>query len=121
MWRQVLGLALLSLAGTVVGVAASLTLVAGSLGASSLTVPRCTTDGIGAIQNLSGSSVVSVTVSDLPPACGGATVEATVNNGSANSSGSNTVPGGGGSVTVTLASAVAATTTEQIEIVLVGP
>jgi len=121
MWHRVSGLASLALAGTVVGLAASLAFAAGSLGASQMTVPRCTSAGLRIIQNLSGSNVISVTVSNLPAGCGGATIHATVNNGDANSSGSNAVPGGGGSVTVTLASSVAATTTHQIDIVLTGP
>ena len=86
-----------------------------------LAVPRCTTSGLPVIQTLSGANVVSVVVSAVPAACGGGTLQLTVNNGSAQSSGSTAVPVGGGNVTVTLASAVAATTTEQTDLVIVGP
>ena len=121
MARLIASLSSLSLAGAVLGLAASLAIAAGTLGASKLAVPRCTTAGLGVVQNLSGANVISVTVSNLPAGCGGATVQVTVNNLSTNSSGSNTVPAGGGSVTVTLASAIAATTTEQTDLILTGP
>lgn len=121
MWRSITGLSGVAVVGLAVGMAASLALAADSLGARDLTVPRCTTAGLGVIQNLSGSNVISVTVSNLPSTCGGATINVTLNNLVTNSSGSNTVPGGGGSVTVTLASAIAATTTEQIDLILTGP
>ena len=71
--------------------------------------------------NLSGANIASVTVSALPPACGGATIQAAVNNGVSASSGSATVPLGGGSVTVAFAVAVAATTGEQLDVVMIGP
>ena len=121
MWRSITGLGSLALIGLVVGMAASLVTAADSLGTRQLAVPRCTSAGLAVLQNLSGSNVISVTVSNLPAACGGATIDATVNNLTTNSSGSATVPGGGGSVTVTLASAIAAATTEQIDVVLTGP
>jgi len=121
MARLLSSLTALALIGVMVGLAASLAIATNRLGASKLAVPRCTTAGLGVVQNLSGANVVSVTVSNLPAGCGGATVLVTVNNLTTNSSGSSTVPGGGGSVTVTLASAIAATTTEQTDIVLTGP
>jgi hypothetical protein len=108
-------------AGFTVGSAASLALGTQGLGAARRTVPRCTSAGIDVQPNLSGSSVVSVTLSSLPAACGGAYVQVTANNGTGNTSGTGTVPVGGGSVTVTLATGVGATTNEQIDIVLVGP
>jgi len=118
-----LGVLLLAsaLCGVTVGSAASLALATQGLGAAHVTVPRCTSGGLGVLPNLAGTSVVSVTVRSLPAACGGATIQVAVNNGSASSSGSDTVAGGGGSVTVALANLVPATTTEQIDIVLVGP
>lgn len=73
------------------------------------------------MQDLSGGTIVSVTIGGLPAGCGGATAQATVNNGSANASGSATVPGGGGSVTITLGSAPSVTTTVQTDIVVTGP
>jgi len=113
----------LGLLATTVGVAlaASLSLGGGSLGAASATAPRCTAAGLGVLQVLSGSNVVSVTVSGVPSACGGATLQATLNNGTTSSSGSTTVAAGGGSVSVTLASAIALGQVGEIDLVLVGP
>jgi hypothetical protein len=107
--------------GLSAAVAASLNVASSRLGAVDVTVPRCTTAGLLVINNLSGSTVVSVTVSSIAAACGGATIQATVSNGSTNSSGSSTVPGGGGSVTVSLASAPTVTTNMQTEILMTGP
>jgi len=107
--------------GLSVGLAASLSVSPRSLGAARLAVPRCTSTGFGVINNLTGSNIVSVTVSSLPSACGGATVQVAVNNGSANSTGSGTAPAGGGSVTIALAAAVADTTFAQTDVLLTGP
>ena len=112
MWRQGYGLVGLGLCGVAIGLAASIGLAANSLGASKLTVPRCTSAGLGAIQNLSGSNVVSVTISSLPASCGGATVQATVNNGSTNSSGS--------SFNATFSPAVGAASVTGISVVISG-
>jgi hypothetical protein len=101
--------------------AASLSAAGQSLAANRVTTPRCTNTGLLVVPNLSGTSVSTVTVSSLPSACGGATLEAAVNNGSTASTGSAVVPAGGGSVTVTLAAAVPATAGEELDVVLVGP
>jgi len=120
-WRR-LGLVLaLVLSGAVIGAAASLNLATGTLGANRVATPRCTTAGLGVLQNLSGSNVASVTVSGLPAACGGGTLQTAVNNGTASSSGSAAVPVGGGSVTVTLAAAVPISEAAETDIVVVGP
>ncbi len=120
-WRRALAIGLFTATGIVVGAAASLSFASGTLGAARTTTPRCTTAGLSVLQNLSTSTVVSVTVGALPSTCGGATLQVTVNNGVTNSSGSAAVPAGGGSVTVTLAVAVAVTAWEQTDLVLVGP
>ena len=119
--RAVPLLAVLGIAGVAVAFAASVTLSPGSLGMDLESVPRCTAAGLGVVQNLSGATVVSVTVSSVPAACGGATLQATVNNQVTSSGGSTTVPGGGGSVTVTLALAVAITAVEEVDLVITGP
>jgi hypothetical protein len=116
----VLALGLL-VAAAGVALAASLSLGSNSLGAATASTPRCTAAGLGVLQVLSGSNVVSVTVSALPSGCGGATLQATLNNGTTSSSGSTTVPAGGGSVTVTLASAIAIGQVDEIDLVLTGP
>lgn len=114
------GLAALA-ASVAVGAAASLAAGSGSLGAGSVAMPRCTTAGLGVIQNLSGSNVISVTVSGLSSACGNGSLQVAVNNGTASSTGSATVPTGGGSITVTLATAVAVSTAETTDVMVVGP
>lgn len=121
MWRQLLGALLLTGLGAVVGAAASLSVSPGSLGAATLTIPRCSAAGLSVVQNLSVSLVVSVTVGGLPSSCGGALLQVGVHNGLTSGSGSATVPAGGGSVTVTLGVAVALTTVEQTDLVVVGP
>jgi hypothetical protein len=121
MLRRVLAVILVTATGAVLGAAASLSLASGSLGAATTATPRCTTAGLSVLQNLTASTVSSVTVGVLPAACGGATLQVTVNNGVANSSGSAVVPGGGGSVTVTIAVPPAVTASEQTDLVLVGP
>ena len=119
--RRTAAIALLTATGAVVGAAASLSFASGTLGAATTATPRCTTAGLTVFQNLSVSTVTSVTVGPLPAGCGGATLQVTVNNGTANGSGSAAVPVGGGSVTVTLGSAPAVTASDQIDLVLVGP
>jgi hypothetical protein len=121
MWRSIAGLALASGLGLVVGAAASLALGSGTLGAAAIGTPRCTTAGLGVTHNLSAGTVISVTVANLPASCGGATLQATVNNGQTNGSGSASVPSGGGSVTVTLGLAQSVTTAAQTDIVVLGP
>lgn len=121
MWRRMAGLIVLCGAGAVVGAAASLTVSSDTLGAASAAMPRCTTAGLGIVQNLAAGTVVSVMVSGIPATCGGAVLQATVNNGITSGSGSATVPAGGGAVTVTLGLAPVVTTAAQTDLVLVGP
>jgi hypothetical protein len=100
--------------------AAGLSTTSASLGGSGATVTRCDSDGVGVIGNLSGSNVVSVTVSNLAPACGSGSLSVTVSNGSTNSTGTGVVPGGGGSLTVTLGSPIAATNAMTTDLAIVG-
>ena len=110
-------------AGTVAlpAAAASINFSTATLGAGAAVPARCTSAGLSMLQNLSGTTVISVTITGLPAACGGATAQATVNNGTANSSGSATIAAGGGSVTVVLGAAVAVGTVEGTDIVVTGP
>jgi hypothetical protein len=114
-------LATLALSSAAVAYAASLSFDGRSLGTDAETISRCTAAGLAVIPNLSGTTVVSVTVSSLPSACANATLQVTLNNQVTASGGSTTVPAGGGAVTVTLAAAVAVTAVEQIDLVLTGP
>ena len=104
-----------------IGNAASFSMGSKSLGTQGVAVPRCDTDAYAIVQNLTVSNVVSVTVTGIASACATATMSATVNNGTANSSGSAVVPAGGGSLTITLAVPVAVTDVEQIDVSVVGP
>lgn len=119
--RRIVAVILVIATGAVIGNAASLSFASGSLGAATTATPRCTTAGLTVFQNLTAGTVTSVTVGGLPAACGGATLQVTVNNGVANSSWSAAVPGGGGSVTVALAVPPAVTAAGQTDLVLVGP
>lgn len=101
--------------------AASLSTSSGSLAGASVTLARCTTAGLSVVPNFSGATVVSVTVSGLPSSCGNGTLQVTINNGSANGSGSAAIPAAGGAVTVTLGSAPALTAATQADLVIVGP
>jgi len=115
------GLVLLALSTPVVGWAASGTLNADTLGGARLNVPRCTSAGLTVIQNLTAGTISSITVGGIPSACGSATLQATVNNGTTTGSGTAAVPAGGGAVTVSLGLAPAVTTGELTDIVFVGP
>jgi hypothetical protein len=119
--HRIAAVVLVTAMGAVVGSAASLSFASGSLGAATTATPRCTTAGLTVTQNLSVSTVLSVTVGAIPAACGGATLQVTVNNGITSAGGSAVVPGAGGAVTVTLATAPAVTAAEQTDLVLVGP
>lgn len=119
--RTLLAIAVLAGATLVTGHAASVALSTQTVGMARVAVPRCAAVASTVLSNVSGSSIVSVTISGLPSACGGAVAQAAVNNGTSNSSGSATVPAGGGSVTVTLSTAVAVSTTYETDIVLTGP
>lgn len=121
MWRPIMGLVLVGVASASLGAAASVAISSDTLGAAKTATPRCTAAGLTVFQNLSAATVVSVTVGGLPAACGGATLQVTLNTGAANASGSAAVPSGGGSVTVTLGSAPAVAVADQIDLVLVGP
>jgi hypothetical protein len=109
------------LVGPATGWAAGLAVSTGSLGAASVAVPRCTTTALTVLPVLSGSTVSSVSVSGLPASCGGATVRATVDTGTARGSGSSTVPAGGGSLSVSITSGPALVAATAIELVVEGP
>lgn len=119
--RRIAAVIAVTAAGAAVGAAASLNFASSSVGAATTATPRCTAAALTVLQNLTAGTVASVTVGALPAACGGATLQVTVNNGVTNSSGSAVVPGGGGSVTVTIAVPPLVTASEQTDLVLVGP
>jgi hypothetical protein len=120
-WREIAFLVAIGFVCAVTGAAASLLASSTSLGTAVVSVPRCTTAGLSVVQTLSGANVASVTISGLPNACGNATAQAGVHNGTTSGNGSATVPAAGGAVTVTLGVAPAAGTVEQIDVILTGP
>lgn len=123
MRRAVAPAALVAVIALSLGVAhaAALGSATSTLGDGAVATPRCTTNGLAVTQNLSGTSIASVTVSSVPASCGTGTLYATVNNGVTSSSGSAAIPAAGGTVTVTLAAAVPATTDDEADVVVTGP
>ncbi|MCA1830209.1 MAG: hypothetical protein ABR552_09240 [Actinomycetota bacterium] len=117
----ILATAVITAAVAVVGFAKSTSVSSKTLGAGKTTVSKCDTDGVSVLETLSGSNIASVAVGSIASACAGGTVSVAVNNGTANSTGSGTVPGGGGSVTVTLGTAVAAKDVVEVDVSISGP
>lgn len=115
-------LLVLVIGSSAVGHAASLTLGSGgSLGAARAATPRCTTAALVVTPTLAVANVASITVGNVPRACGGATLQATVSNGVTTGSGSVTVPAGGGSMVVVLSPTPPLTTAMKTYLVFVGP
>jgi hypothetical protein len=108
-------------AAAVSGAADSLSLASQQVGAANVAVPKCSTAGMTAFENVTGSSIVSVTVSQIDAACAGGTLSLTVNNGTATGGGSAAVPGGGGSMTVALGTAFPFTNNASVDLVVAGP
>ena len=91
------------------------------LGTNQAAVAHCDTDGVTIVPNLAGANVVSVTVGQIAAGCGTGTLSVSVNNGSANSTGSVAVPAGGGTVTPALASTVPVVDSMEIDVSISGP
>ncbi|MEP7060638.1 MAG: hypothetical protein ABI828_07890 [Actinomycetota bacterium] len=104
-----------------VGHASSLNTATNSVGAGKVAVATCDNDGVTVLQVLTGNNVTSVTIGGIAAACAAGTLSVTVNNGTANSTGSAAVPGGGGSMTVALAASVAMKDSDQIDVTITGP
>ncbi len=105
----------------VTGAAASLNSGTATLGAARVSPARCVSSGLSVLPVLVGTTWTGVTVSGIPAACGGGTLQLTVNTGATNSSGSAAVPVGGGSLTITLATAQTVDANMQSDLVFVGP
>ena len=103
------------------GFAASLPSSSDGIGAATVTLPRCTAAALTVVPTIVAANVTAVVVSGIPSTCGSATLQAAMNNGLANSTGSAAIPAGGGSVTVTLALPVALTAGTQVDAIIVGP
>lgn len=107
----------------VVGRAAGLAVGTGSLGAGTAAVPRCAPSGLAVVKTIDGANntVTAVVVSQIPAACGGAAIAVAVNNGTADSLQTATVPPGGGTLNLVLPAPVPLTASAQIEVVVMGP
>jgi hypothetical protein len=108
-------------AAVIYGAADSLSFNSQEAGAGNSTVPKCSTGGMTTFENVSGSNIVSVDVSNVDSACAGGTLSLTVNNGTITGSASSVVPGGGGAMTLTLGSAVPFIDNASVDLVVVGP
>jgi hypothetical protein len=91
------------------------------VGAGNSNVPKCATAAMATFENVSGSNIVSVDVSNVDAACAGGTLSLTVNNGITTGSASSAVPGGGGAMTLTLGSAVPFVDNASVDLLVVGP
>jgi hypothetical protein len=105
----------------IIGHAGSIGAASTTLGAGRAAVTACDTDGITVTQVLTGINVTAIGVGGVASACGTGTISVTVNNGTANSTGTAIVPAGGGSITVTLASTVAMKDSDEIDVAITGP
>lgn len=119
--RTAIVAALVVVASVALGSAASLPVAAQSLGATTVTIPRCTTLGSAVFPELDASIVTGTTVGPLPPACAGATLRVTVDSGVSVGVGSITVPGGGGTVTVPILGGPVLQSSMQTVVLLEGP
>ena len=105
----------------IIGHGASMGAASTTMGAGKAAVTACDPDGITVTQVLTGINVTAVGVGGVASACGTGSISVTVNNGTANSTGTAIVPAGGGSMTVTLASAVAMKDSDEIDVAITGP
>ena len=106
--------------GSVYGLASSLSMTTRTLGQGSAGVTRCEPDGVKVTTNITGTTVVSATISAIASACANATLSVTGNNGLTSSTGSGLVPAGG-TMTVTLATPVAARDAMESDLSITGP
>jgi pantothenate kinase type III len=87
-----------------------------TLAADAAAIPRCDTDGVSTVFNLSSTNVASVTVSNIGSGCGGGVLKVTVNNQLTTQSGTGVVLAGGGVLTVPLGAPIAVKDVMQTEI-----
>jgi hypothetical protein len=104
-----------------VGVAASVAMTTGSIGAARVAPARCVSAPLTLVPTLVGTTWTAVVVSGIPASCAGGTLQLTVNTGATSSSASAVVPAGGGTMTMTLAVAQTVDADMQTDLVVVGP
>lgn len=103
-----------------VAAAAALNTTTNTVGAATTAVPRCATAGVGVVQNLVAGNVVSVTLSNLDPACQGGAVSLTVNAAGVTGSGTGTVPASG-PLTITISPSVTFAGNAEVDLAIIGP
>jgi expansin (peptidoglycan-binding protein) len=111
----------LAVATVTVGLAAGLPIQTRTLGAGSAPVAPCDLDGITVRPVLSASNVSSISIGGIAAQCAGASLSATLTNGTSTASGTTTVPAGGGSASVALAALPLFTESMTIDVVMSGP
>ena len=118
-------MALVVMCGICFASAASVSVTTGSLAAAQIAVPRCSAAGVAVFEVVSGGGagvVSSVVLNNLPSACGGGTVNLTVNSGGGSTvSTTGTVPVGGGLLVLTLTPTPTLVVGNQVDLVVTGP
>jgi len=103
------------------GLAAGLNVGSRRAAAGQATISRCDSDGVLTVPNVTGSNVVTVSVSGISAACAGGAATLRLSNGATSSTATGTVPGGGGTMAMTLATPVALTAVVTIDFEIRGP
>jgi hypothetical protein len=107
----------------VVGRAAGLAASSHPIGAGQVATPVCTSAAVIVVETVTTTWVTGLTLSNIPSACGGATIQVTMVEGAVTYAPANqTVPAAGGQVTETIPSNnFPVTATAQVDIVMEGP
>jgi hypothetical protein len=105
----------------VVGRAAGLAPSADHIGAGKVATPVCTSSAVTVVETITTPNVTKLTLSGIPAACAGATLQVTMAEGAVTDTpAGQTVPVGGGTMTETIAG-IPVTSTAQVDIVMEGP
>jgi len=107
----------------VIGRAAGLAATSDHIGAGVIATPVCTSTGVTVLETVTTTYVTGLTLSNIPSACGGATIQVTIAEGAVSySPASQTVAAGGGTVTEAIPSGdIPVTAQAQVDIVMEGP
>ncbi len=119
-----LATAVLVVAGTaLVGRAAGLAASSNRIGAGQVATPVCTSTAVNVLETITTTYVTGLTLTNIPSACGGATIQVTIAEGATTYTPANqTVAAGGGTVTETIPSGdIPVTDQAQVDIVMEGP
>lgn len=106
-------------AAVVVGLASSLATGSASLGAAVAPASPCASpSSVSVTPIVTGSTVTSVSVGNLPASCGGLHLYATVANAAGTASGVAIVPSQGGSLTVSVSPSIPLSTSNEIDVAI---